>query len=345
MKTRRMCLAQTAERGSACHDEAKRKRVSRSTSADWEAIEAVRGVQNFGAAAGRRPALRRACAAFTMVEIAICLGVIGFALVAIIGVLPTGMNVQKENREETIINQDETVLMNAIRNGAQGLDDLTNYVVYITNTVTEVHYNTRPPYPSYTLGYTPASASPPSAMPLTNGAIIIGLLSTPKIVYFTQRPGGPVTGYFSNHVVAEFRALSGSASDKPPQNDPSMLDLAMTYRLIPEVVPYCNYDTNWAYLPVPGAVRILGTNEFIVRSNYLAYVKNLTNNLHDVRLTFRWPQYPSGSVGNNRQVYRAPATGTLVASLMPTNSPIPPQTPEPFNRLYFFQPSIYAKAQ
>ena len=45
-----------------------------------------------------------------MVEIAICLAIIGIALVAIIGVLPLGINVQKDNREETIINQDATVL-------------------------------------------------------------------------------------------------------------------------------------------------------------------------------------------------------------------------------------------
>ena len=54
-----------------------------------------------------------------MVEIAICLAVIGFALVAIIGVLPMGMNTQRDNREETIINQDATVFIEAIRNGAQ----------------------------------------------------------------------------------------------------------------------------------------------------------------------------------------------------------------------------------
>jgi len=42
------------------------------------------------------------------------------------------MNVQKDNREETLINQDASVLLNAIRNGAQGLDDLTNYVFAIT---------------------------------------------------------------------------------------------------------------------------------------------------------------------------------------------------------------------
>ena len=70
---------------------------------------------------------------FTMIEIAICLAIIGFALVAIIGVLPLGMNTQRDNREETIINQDATVLLEAIRNGARGSDDLTNYVYAITN--------------------------------------------------------------------------------------------------------------------------------------------------------------------------------------------------------------------
>src|ERR1039457_3837693 len=74
-------------------------------------------------------------AGFTMVEIVLCLAIIGFALVAIIGVLPTGLNVQKDNREETIINQDDGVWMNSIRNGAQGYDDLPNYVIAITNTV------------------------------------------------------------------------------------------------------------------------------------------------------------------------------------------------------------------
>ena len=45
-----------------------------------------------------------------MIEIALSLAIIGFALVAIIGVLPIGMNVQKDNREATIVNQDATVL-------------------------------------------------------------------------------------------------------------------------------------------------------------------------------------------------------------------------------------------
>src|SRR5471030_1368785 len=72
--------------------------------------------------------------AFTMVEIAISLAIIGIALVGIIGVLPLGLNTQRDNREDTVINQDATVFIEAIRNGARGADDLTNYVFAIVNT-------------------------------------------------------------------------------------------------------------------------------------------------------------------------------------------------------------------
>src|SRR6267378_355951 len=71
----------------------------------------------------RSPAPPLPRAAFTMIEIAIALAVIGFALAAIIGVLPTGMNVQKENREETIVNFDSAFLLDAIRSGTRGQDD------------------------------------------------------------------------------------------------------------------------------------------------------------------------------------------------------------------------------
>src|ERR1043165_8058335 len=95
---------------------------------------------------------------FTMIEIALCLAIIGFALVAIIGILPAGMQVQKDNREDTIINQDATYWMEAIRNGSVGLDDLTNYVdAIITNNV-----QVPLPGPTYTSGFQ-----------------IVGLLSTP----------------------------------------------------------------------------------------------------------------------------------------------------------------------
>jgi hypothetical protein len=66
------------------------------------------------------PSRRQRRAAFTMVEIALCIAIIGFALVAIIGVLPTGLRVQKDNRDDTVLGQDATIFMEAIRGGAQG---------------------------------------------------------------------------------------------------------------------------------------------------------------------------------------------------------------------------------
>ncbi len=76
---------------------------------------------------------QRNAAAFTMVEIAIAIAVIGFALVAILGVLPTGLQVQRDNREDTIINQDGLYWMEAIRTGATGSVELARYVRWIDN--------------------------------------------------------------------------------------------------------------------------------------------------------------------------------------------------------------------
>jgi len=56
--------------------------------------------------------------AFTMVEVALSLAIVAFALVAIIGVMPFGMNVRKQNREDTIISQDVATIIEAIRSGA-----------------------------------------------------------------------------------------------------------------------------------------------------------------------------------------------------------------------------------
>ncbi|MDB6033651.1 MAG: hypothetical protein JWM16_3989 [Verrucomicrobiales bacterium] len=97
---------------------------------------------------------RQVRSGFTMIEIALCLAIIGFALVAIIGILPAGMQVQKDNREDTIINQDAGYWMEAIRNGRQDLDDLANYVDAIT--IQDIPFT-----------------------PHTNGFQIIGLLTTP----------------------------------------------------------------------------------------------------------------------------------------------------------------------
>ena len=110
-------------------------------------------------------------AGFTMIELVICLGIISFALIAIIGVLPVGINVQKDNREETIIVQDGMYWMEAIRSGATGLDNLTNHVEYIRIDETSNRAGYR---------WEPVSVSPgDNHLFLPGGAAIIGLLSMP----------------------------------------------------------------------------------------------------------------------------------------------------------------------
>ena len=285
----------------------------------------------------------RACRAFTMIEIAISLAIIGFALVAIIGVLPIGMNVQKDNREETIINQDASVCMDAIRNGAQGLDDLTNYVVAITNSVTPYRPSGIPNGPTDVYGYTYSSStkngaqlSPP--FPINNGFRIVGLLSTPKYVPYSARGG---SGYYSNHVAAYVRSLSGPASEKFPQDNPSMQDFAFTYRMTAEVVPYGTnyYDPNWTnYTAFPA-----NSPDSAARYDYWMVGNTLQANLHDVRLIFRWPLRSKGQLGQGGQAFRTLVSGQLVETNEPGFFRPSPTTPTPYD-LYFFQPRTYVKA-
>jgi type II secretory pathway pseudopilin PulG len=244
-----------------------------------------------------------------MVEIALSLAIIGFALVAIVGVLPIGMNVQRENREETIINQDAAVFMEAIRSGARGLDDLTHAVFAITNYVTEYDVNTNNPVP-HTYGYTYAdwtidNAIQPAANEIINGYRIVGLLSTPK--YFFRNGT-----FYSNHIVAYVRALSGLAADKFPQNNADVQLDAFSYRLITENVP----------LAVPPDY---GTNS----ASSSAW--QLTHNLRELRLLFRWPLLASGKTGNGRQIFRTMVGGMLTNDL-------------PDGVMWFFQPQTFVKA-
>jgi hypothetical protein len=281
-----------------------------------------------------------------MVEIAISLAVIGFALVAIIGILPTGMNVQKENRQETIINQDMTVWMNAIRNGSQGLDDLTNYVIAITNSMTEWDYAGPGIYTSnaqhFQIAYTFAGstvnggATTPTYA-LTNGSRIVGLLSTPRVVPFALA-NGTIGGFWSNYVVASVRSMSGAASEKPPQNNSDVQDLGLSYRLIPEITSYQEYDTLWTNInPL-----VVNSNDIPVHAAFAAYSTNLQANLYNVRLTFRWPLFADGSAGNSRQVFRTMVGGRPTGTKDLTSGA--PNTLSNFTTLYFFTPRAYANA-
>ena len=212
-----------------------------------------------------------------MVEIALCIAIIGFALVAIIGVLPTAMRVQQDNRSDTIIDQDGTYLMEAIRHGSHGLDDLVNYVKQTPSSVRYVFRNNGVFQTNFI----------DNTKVYDSGHKLIGLLSTPR------------TNNDDFRVEAEFRAISGAAVEK----DPGSL-VNFEYLLVSEVIPFSAFDAATAFPTVdPNTI----TN--IARS--------LQNNLYELRLTLRWPlsvRNPDnpGVVGNNRKVFRTLINGSPV---------------------------------
>jgi len=245
-----------------------------------------------------------------MVEIAFSLAIVAFALVAIMGVLPTGMTVQKDNREDTIINQDGMFWLEAMRSGSHGIDDLTNYVEFI-----QISNRT---------GVAEWRNTFDSSSQIKSGEQIIGLLSTPK--YMTNDVNKAVT----NTVIAYVRAINGAAVEKGnPKNE-----FAFRYRLQSEVVQT---------LPTPPGLPERSNREnedafgnTLDPSLRLAtiYDQNVMTNLYQFRLLMRWPLFQQGTnwvAGNNRRSVRGAMNGRLHATLM-TNST---------TTNFFVEPNIY----
>jgi len=279
-------------------------------------------------------------AAFTLVEVAISLAIIGIALVAIIGVLPLGMNVQRDNREATVINQDATVFIEAIRSGSQGLDDLTNYVYAITNVWMKfgpngVVQNINADGYSFKGSQITKIFSNPPFFPLTNGLRIVGLLSTPQLTDLNFNPtDNLLNGGYSNHVVAYVRSLSGPAVEKPPQDNPLIQADAFTYEIysvnaaMAAVIPSA-WQSSISYNPgeqvyynsamwQAKTTTTKGNRPDLTPAEWTQnfYSKQLAANMHELRLTFLWPVRPNGKLGTGRQTYRALVAGQI----MPTNS-------------------------
>jgi prepilin-type N-terminal cleavage/methylation domain-containing protein len=321
---------------------------------------------------GASPHQTRPQSGFTLVEIAISLAIIGIALVAIIGVLPLGMNVQRDNREATVINQDASVFLEAIRNGARGQDDSTNYVYEITNSWTLYKTNgtvQRSGVNSYTYNNVSISSliPPYSSGALTNGANIVGLLSMPEFIAnivnlpFTNYPAvsglidvaqryGNFTCY-SNHIVASVRSISGPAAEKPPQDNQIIQADAFSYRIycvnapvtmnIPPTWQPQSYDVGdqvyhrsiiWQATAPTVAGDVPGNGVVPTPWMQNSYINQLGGNLHELRLTFLWPLRPNGKLGTGRQTYR-----TLIAGqITQTNSFGQP--------LYFYQSQSFTNA-
>jgi prepilin-type N-terminal cleavage/methylation domain-containing protein len=293
--------------------------------------------------------------AFTMIEIAISLAVIGIALVAIIGVLPIGMNVQKDTREETVIDQDATVFIEALRSGASSPfgTDLTNYVYAITNfqTLYNPSGNAVVPTPGWGGSY------------LTNNARILGLLGTPE--YTNPNNNAPIdnlslfTGsYNSNHVVAYVHSISGPAVEKPPQDNQILQQDSFGYKIIFDNVPVAvNTPPVWQPRPYNIGDEVLNNGiswRAIVAGQPLLppqssdtpgssprwaqdfYIQQLTANLHELRLTFLWPLLPSGNTGAGRQTFRTMVGGQITFT---NDTSVTPHQP-----LYFFQSQSFTNA-
>ena len=97
------------------------------------------------------------------------------------------------------------------------------------------------------------------------------------------------------------------------------------------------YDPNWTNYNT-AVFPNLTPNDIVSRSNYMRLVHTYEANLHDLRLTFRWPLLPNGGHGLSRQVYRTSVSGKL-------ERVIEPGFPTNYNfHLYFFQPRIFTKA-
>jgi type II secretory pathway pseudopilin PulG len=220
--------------------------------------------------------VKRAVAAFTMVEIAISLGVIAIALVAILGVLPTGVRVQRDNREDTILNQEGVFWLEAIRSGSRGLDYLTNFVDTITISNVTVLQATTYYNPA---GFVPAGAPSPNLRPaLINGQIIVELLTYPKYT---------MEGRYTNRVTARVRAITGSAAEKG--KSATAREFAFAYQVVSEVVPL-----------IATAPQLLITNgvppaELITRSNLFRLDLNRSLNFQELALTLQGPLIPKGS--------------------------------------------------
>ena len=198
-----------------------------------------------------------------MVEIVLSIAIIGIAMVAIIGVLPLGLNVQTDNQEESIVSADASIWMEAIRSGAQGGEYLTNYVqeVRVDRAVRDMNSGgVGAPVITYTNYFTSASN-------------LLGVLSLPKYAmdFSNAQPGGttfPNGERVEHQVYADVRALNGNLADLA-----SDADFAFKYRMFPELVPLQQVLTN-------------NFGGFVTNANPMAII---TTNLYELRLTFKWP--------------------------------------------------------
>lgn len=219
-------------------------------------------------------------AAFTMVEIALSIAVVAFALVAILGILPTGFTVQKDNREDTIINQEGAYWMEAITGGARGLAQLTNHVEAITIT--------------NQMGVLLSVTNQPGSL-LTPDQVV-GLMTWPKY----QIDPTDFNRVLTNRVLARVRAITGLATEQTTLTN----DAGFRYQVQVDITETRTIPRNLA-------------DEFVANGTPIpvVYDNQVAASLYDIRLVLRWPVFERGDtfdVGSGRKVFRTAVAGTLL---------------------------------
>jgi|YelNatPaOPRAMG01_1025707.scaffolds.fasta_scaffold64862_3 hypothetical protein len=228
-----------------------------------------------------------------MIEIALALAVIAFGLVAIIGFLPFGLGVQRENKDDTVIDHDARMFLQFIRMepdvpiDLETLHRLWTYIVpdkdgirkvWVTNVTIVYEKECGQLKSSQVTGVYEYEAVSPFINPISD---------RPKVsmdALLKLKPFGGQIEVDTNadrlkvtitRLTVRLRAGAGSAFDKYPQTDSAVTEMSFKYLLVRETTPVVS---KWQLGSLP--------------------------QLYDVRFSFAWPVYPNGTVGYGRRVYR-----------------------------------------
>jgi len=268
---------------------------------------------------------------FTMVELAMCIGIVAFAMVAILGVLPLGLGVQRQNREETIVEQEGPLWVDLIRRGGIGWDEVTKYVDSVVIEHTPVNgsgagqtFGFRGPF------YPASNPVPAPGTTLTTPRDIVSLLSIPRF----EADRGII---YSNRVTAICRSFSGDLNSqiRPSgtagfQPADRQLDDALKYQMQVDLTPAVQLPSLPGTLGNVQSMAALTTG--VQLGGYLDAIRLDTNlvriltspeerrssrdalagTVYNLRLTFRWPVFRVGndiSVGPGQRVFSAQIVG------------------------------------
>lgn len=239
-----------------------------------------------------------------MIEIALALGVIAIGLVSIIGLMPFGLGVQRENKDETVIDHDARLMFEFLKAGVAETNDLDTLgrlwvhivpdakdgkrKIWVTNTVITYELTTRKPLgtPDITVTElevvdprTPVRLKP-EQIALAN---VLSVQSLAGAVQYNPAQNRLVVSRVQTAIL--LRALAGSAYDKYPQTNQTVTEMSFAYKLVRELFPIQSTEVPF--------------------NNSMGSANPPALPAYEARLSFAWPAYGPNSTGYGRRVYRA----------------------------------------